>query len=248
MSAEYFDQWHADQGASPDRDAIIARAMGLPPELRGAGTLTWSGLAEVTDALRLSGDSLLLDVACGRGGYGVEVARRTGARLIGVDFSAVAVAQASTAAADRLSPGRASFVVGTLTETGQPDQAADAVMCLDAIQFAGPPLDGLRELRRVLQPGGRLVLTCWESAGSERSDVPARIQAMNLRRDLPAAGFTEVHVEERPDWDRAEREMWESVLAATDPDPAMRSLQDEGRRSLSAADAVRRVFATATAP
>lgn len=38
---------------------------------------------------------MLLDLACGRGGYGLTIAARTGARLIGVDFSAEAIRQAA---------------------------------------------------------------------------------------------------------------------------------------------------------
>jgi hypothetical protein len=59
---------------SPARDAIVARTPGLPPELQSTSMLTWQGIAEVTDALQMPQDGLLLDVACGRGGYGIEVA------------------------------------------------------------------------------------------------------------------------------------------------------------------------------
>jgi hypothetical protein len=55
-------------GRSPARDAIIARTLGLPPELQLASALTWQGIAEVTEELRLPQDGLLLDIACGRGG------------------------------------------------------------------------------------------------------------------------------------------------------------------------------------
>ena len=103
--AAYFDNWYADMAASPARDAIIARTMGLPPELRFAGVLPWQGLAEVTEELRLPQDGLLLDIACGRGGYGIEVARRAGTRLVGVDFSAVALEQAKLISARRLPAG-----------------------------------------------------------------------------------------------------------------------------------------------
>jgi hypothetical protein len=71
---------------------------------------------------------------------------------------------------------------------------------------------------------------------------------VNLRRDLAEAGFTDVEVRDRPGWRQAERAMWEAALAATESDAAMRSLRDEGRRSLDAFDSMRRVFATATAP
>ncbi|WP_189335404.1 class I SAM-dependent methyltransferase [Actinoplanes ianthinogenes] len=246
--AAYFDQWYGDMVASPARDAIIIRAMGLPPELQDVGTLTGPGLAEVTEELRLPAGGLLLDVACGRGAYGIEVARRTGARLIGVDFSAVAVEQARSIGARRLPAGRAEFRVGTLLATGLPGGAADGLMCVDAVQFGEPPVAALREFARLLKPGGRLALTCWEAVDPADDRVPPRIKAVHLQRDLPEAGFTDVRVHERPVWREAERVMWEAALAAPGSDPAVRSLQAEGRRSLETFDSLRRVFATATAP
>jgi len=78
--------------------------------------------------------------------------------------------------------------------------------------------------------------------------VPPRIRAVDLRRDLAAAGFVDVEVREMPEWRAAERAMHEEAIAVADPDPAVKSLQDEGRRSLETFDTLRRVFATATAP
>ena len=246
--AAYFDQWYADMAVSPARDAIMARTLGLPPELRFASALTWQGVADVTAGLRLPQDGLLLDIACGRGGYGIEVARRAGARLIGVDFSGVALEQARSISADRLPAGRSDFRIGTLLETGLPTGDADGLMCVDAVQFAEPPLAALVEFRRLLASGGRLVLTCWEAADAADGRVPPRIHAVNLRRDLPEAGFVDVEVHDKPEWREAERVMWEEAVAAADADAAVRSLQVEGRRSLDAFDSLRRVFATATAP
>ena len=40
--AAYFDQWYADMATSPARDAIVARTLGLPPQLQSASTLTWA--------------------------------------------------------------------------------------------------------------------------------------------------------------------------------------------------------------
>jgi SAM-dependent methyltransferase len=246
--AAYFDRWYADMATSPARDAIVARTLGLPPELQFASALSWQGVAEVAEELRLSRDGLLLDIACGRGGYGIEVALRAGARLVGVDFSAVALAQARSIGARRLPAGRSEFRVGTLVATGLPTGVADGLMCVDAVQFAEPPLAALLEFRRLLTPGGRLALTCWEAVDPEDERVPSRIRAVNLRRDLPRAGFVDVAVREKPEWRRAERALWEEAVAAEDSDEAVRSLQAEGRRSLDAFDSLRRVFATATAP
>jgi SAM-dependent methyltransferase len=247
--AAYFDQWYADMETSPARDAIVARALGLPPGLQSTSLLTWAGIAELTEALGLTPDGLLVDAACGRGGYGIEVARRSGARLLGVDFSEVALAQARLSGARLLPPGRAEFRAGALAATGLPDGVADGLMCVDAVQFADPPLAGLREFRRVLASGGRLVLSCWEAADPADERVSPRIREVNLRRDLPAAGFAGVRVQDKPDWREAERRFWrEAVAGPDDSDAGVRSLQREGRRSLDTFDSVRRVFATATAP
>jgi cyclopropane fatty-acyl-phospholipid synthase-like methyltransferase len=62
----------------------------LPPHLMSTSLLGWDGIAEVTAALRMPADGTLLDLACGRGGYGLEIAARAGARLTGIDFSAEA--------------------------------------------------------------------------------------------------------------------------------------------------------------
>jgi hypothetical protein len=121
-------------------------------------------------------------------------------------------------------------------------------MCVDAVQFAEPPLAALLEFRRLLTSRGRLALTCWEAVDPADGRVPPRIHAVNLRRDLPAAGFVDVEVRDRPEWREAERAMWEEVVAVDDADAAVRSLQAEGRRSLDSFDSLRRVFATATAP
>lgn len=117
LSAEYFDNWCANLASSGISDEIQQRHLGLPAELLRTSLLTWDGIADVTQALQLTDAGTLLDLACGRGGYGLEVARRTGARLIGVDFSAEALRQARQQAA-RLGQD-AEFRVGDLTASGR---------------------------------------------------------------------------------------------------------------------------------
>jgi cyclopropane fatty-acyl-phospholipid synthase-like methyltransferase len=64
-----------------------------------SGVLPWAGVTEVAAALNLAPGQPLVDLGCGRGGYGLEIARRTGARLLGLDFPPVAVAAAATVGA-----------------------------------------------------------------------------------------------------------------------------------------------------
>src|SRR4051794_19680875 len=139
------------------------RHLGLPPELMSTSALTMTGLRAVAGVLALGPGDVLLDLACGRGGYGLWLARETGATVVGVDFSRVAIEQAAAAAAGFGVDGeRAEFRVGELEATGLPGSSVDAVLCVDAVQFAGDIVSALREMRRVLRPGGRVVVTCWE--------------------------------------------------------------------------------------
>jgi ubiquinone/menaquinone biosynthesis C-methylase UbiE len=82
--------------------------------------------------------------------------------LIGVDFSTVAVQQATDRAALFGLTDRARFVVGDLAATGLADGTADGVVSMDALHFAAKPTAAAREARRLLRPGGRLVMTNWQ--------------------------------------------------------------------------------------
>ncbi|GGU50661.1 class I SAM-dependent methyltransferase [Lentzea flava] len=241
-SAEHFDRWYAERVESPVADDLVRRVLGLPPGLQSTSLLGGAGLDEVVAILAPRPGQVLLDLACGRGGYGLEIARRTGCRLIGVDFSAVAIAQAHRRA-------DADFRVGTMTGTGLDTASVDAVLVVDAIQFAEPALDALRECLRVLRPGGRLVLTTWEAIDPADERLPARMRQLNLASQLPEAGFADVSVVEKPEWQAMETRFWEESLTLdAGDDLAIQSMQEEARRVLNASDGRRRVLARATAP
>jgi SAM-dependent methyltransferase len=246
-SAEHFDGWYADMAASPLVMEIQNRHLGLPPDAL-AGVVAVEGVGEIAAELRLKAGDTLLDLACGRAWYGLEIAGRTGARLIGVDFSAEAVRQAREQAGLR-GNGDAEFRTGDLTASGLPDGSVNAVLCTDSIQFPEEPAAAYREVRRVLVPGGRVVLTGWEPVvrGDER--LSARRRLVDFDAELRAGDFTEIVVLDRPRWRARELTLWQEA-AALDPgaDPAIRSFHDEAVGVLETFGAVRRVMATATAP
>jgi SAM-dependent methyltransferase len=246
-SAEYFDSWYANQTAAPAIADIMNRHMGFPPGTR-AGVVAAEAIPELTGELRLGPGSTLLDLACGRGAYGLLIAKATGASLIGVDFSVQALTQAREQAA-RVGVPTATFGVGELTATGLPDASVEGVLCTDAIQFPDQPALAYDEIRRALKPGGRVVLTGWEAVDRADERVGVRIRRANLAGGLRQAGFTDIEVRDRPAWLAAEHAMWEDAVAL-DPgdDPALRSFHDEGVRSLEWTGLLRRVLAVATSP
>jgi ubiquinone/menaquinone biosynthesis C-methylase UbiE len=223
------------------------RHMGFPPGTR-AGVVPTDAIPELTEELRLKPGSTLLDLACGRGAYGLLAAKQAKTSLIGVDFSAQALTEAREQAT-RMGVSNASFRIGELTATGLPGASVEAVLCTDAIQFADEPAVAYDEIRRVLKPGGRVVLTCWEPSGRADGQLSPRVRRVNLAAGLHQAGFTDVEVRDRPSWLAREQELWEEA-ATLDPgnDPALRSLRDEGVKSLQWAALLRRVLAVATSP
>jgi SAM-dependent methyltransferase len=247
LSAEYFDGWYADQAAMPAVAEIMNRHMGFPPGTR-AGVIAAEAIPELTQALRLRPGRTLLDLACGRAAYGLLVAKHAGTPLIGVDFSAQALTEAREQAA-RLGVSDATFRTGELVATGLPDASVEAVLCTDAIQFPDEPAAAYDEIRRVLRPGGRVALTCWEPFDRADERLSLRLRRANLAAGLGQAGFIDVEVRERPSWLAREHALWEEA-AALDPgdDPALRSLHDEAVRSLRWAGLLRRVLAVATSP
>lgn len=245
--AAYFDGWYGDMAVCPAKDEIQQRHLGLPPELLSTSLLTWSGIGEVERALELTPTAVLVDLACGRGGYGLELATRSGARLIGVDFSTAAI-DAARAAAAPLGTA-ADFLVRDMVDTGLSSECADALIVVDAIQFPSNPMDAYREIFRLLRPGGRVVLTGWEPSGLNDAALPERIRQVDMRRGLETAGFVEVTDRDRLDWREAERRMWtEATSLEPGDDPAMRSFHDEGVRALANFDGYRRVMASARKP
>jgi SAM-dependent methyltransferase len=246
-SAEYFDGWYASQAATPAVAEIMNRHMGFPPGTR-AGTVAAEAIPELAEELRLRPGGTLLDVACGRGAYGLLIAQKAGTPLIGVDFSAQALAEAREQAA-RIGVRNASFRAGELTATGLPDASAEAVLCTDAIQFPDEPASAYDEIRRVLRPGGRVVLTCWEPLDRDDERISLRVRRADLGGGLRQAGFTDVEVRDRPSWLAREHALWEEAVTL-DPgdDPALQSLHAEGVKSLQWTALLRRVLAVATSP
>jgi SAM-dependent methyltransferase len=249
VTADYFDQWFADIAASDARQRLFTECLGVPPEVGPSNLVPLRGLQEVATALRLEPGGVLVDVACGRGGPGMWISRETGADLTGIDFSAGAIAQASQRRKLFGLEAKATFAVGTLDATGLSAGVADAVMCIDAFQFSRDRVAAAQEIRRILRPGGRVVLTSWQAQEPGDESVSERIRTLDLGAALQTAGFGAVRVEDKAEWVEVERVLWETAVD-TDPgdDPAMQSTVDEGARALQTLGRTRRVMAMALAP
>lgn len=102
----------------------------------------------------------ILDVGSGAGQILGHLLKGTSAeaRLIAFDLSHGMLRRART----RLDSARPSYVAGDLTQLPFADESFDCITCGWVIEHLPDPRPGLRELSRVLQPGGRLLLLATE--------------------------------------------------------------------------------------
>ena len=182
--------------------------------------ITRSGLHRMAEDLRVGAGGTLADIGCGRGGAGLWVASRTGARLIGIDIAEAPLVHARERA--RAMGANATFQRGEFEATGLDDGAVDAVMSVDALLFTPDKPRALAELRRILRPGGRLVLTTWDYAGQPPNRPP---QVPDHRPLLEPAGFRLVAYDETADWRRDMERMHAGLM-----DEAEALAEEEGEQ------------------
>jgi SAM-dependent methyltransferase len=181
--------------------------------LWGTDARGWAELAEphnrplfeaVLDAAGAGAGTRLLDVGCGTG-LTLVLATARGAQVAGLDVTP----ELLSIARERLPD--ADLREGDMETLPFADAAFDAVVGVNAFQFAGDPRRALREAARVVRPGGRVVASLF--AAPEKSESTAVHQAMqalmppedaaehapyalsapgNLEAALAAAGLTVV--------------------------------------------------------
>jgi ubiquinone/menaquinone biosynthesis C-methylase UbiE len=110
---------------------------------------------KVLQQLKLSADDSVLDAGCGAGLFSSMVID-TGAQLIGVD-----AAPGLLHVARRRNPLN-NFLEEDLESLPFVDNTFDVVTGFNSFQYAGSFDNALAEAKRVLRPGGRLVLAIWE--------------------------------------------------------------------------------------
>lgn len=113
------------------------------------------------------GDSLVegarvLDVACGTGDLSLALAEAGRARVVGLDFCRPMLAIAARKAKERLKANEDSpsvpFVEGDALKLPFADESFDVATIAFGLRNLSDVEGGLRELRRVLKPGGRVAI------------------------------------------------------------------------------------------
>ncbi len=216
MPASPFDVIYGALGKSPTLRRVFETAYGVDyaSDAEPFGYVTAGELRRVRDAIGVGAGDSVVDLGCGRGGPGLAVVAPTGASLVGVDLSSVAIGEARRRAEALGVSERVRYVVADLRDTGLPAGAYAAVLSFDAFQIVPEPRRTLAEVSRLLVPGGWLAFTTWEA--NPQVPVPEAIEARIVRDYRPlleSAGFVVELIEEPAGWLERQLAVYRGIVA-----------------------------------
>ncbi len=150
----------------------------------------------------------VLDIACGTGLVTLEAAHAVGPHgsVVGIDLSGEMVSAAASRARDQ---PNASFARMHAEQLECADASFHITLCALGLMYLPEPEHALREMRRVLRPGGRMVSAVWGERsrcgwaalfGIVQAEVASEVcplffrlgQGDTLARACGAAGFESV--------------------------------------------------------
>jgi SAM-dependent methyltransferase len=171
----------------------------------GHSTMTDWGLSHVV----IQSHFTILDVGCG-GGRTISkmAALAPGGVVCGVDYAEGSVAASRTYNAQLMTDGRVTVEKASVSQLPFPDNKFDLVTAVET-QYYWPDLPGdMREILRVLKPGGKLVVIAEAYKGGKYDKLKWPVMwllgsshlSVNEHRDLfSQAGYTGVEIFEKTD-------------------------------------------------
>ena len=174
----------------------------------GHSHVTRWGLSHVL----INQNNTILDIGCGGGKTVNTLARMaTEGKTYGIDYSEVSVAVATSANKRFIDAGRVEILHGSVEFLPFPDDLFDLVTAVESYYFWPDLVNNLKEIRRVLKPGGSVILinACYRDDRFEkRNSNWARIGDFTyhlpeeFRAFLRDAGYssTQIEVLENKNW------------------------------------------------
>jgi arsenite methyltransferase len=157
----------------------------------------------------LKEDSLVLDVASGKGDSALAISKNFGCKVVGVDLSKKFVKESRIKTSNDCSRENFEFIVGDAEFLPFKSSFFDVVLCECAFNLFPDKKKVLREIRQVLKPRGKLVLTDFllerKLNKQEKNDLTFALCLANaetleiLLEWLKQENFVGLHVEDHSD-------------------------------------------------
>jgi SAM-dependent methyltransferase len=153
------------------------------------------------EQLALRTREAVLEVGCGHGRTLARLAETPCAYLAGIDPSEVMVRLARKRLRRWIEAGRAEVSLASSEKIPHPDGRFDAALAVHVVYFWNEPLADLRAVRRVLRPGGRLLLGYRPRDEQTLATLPATVYALRSVDEveglLAESGFVAIRSAER---------------------------------------------------
>lgn len=171
---------------------IVARVMALE-----TGAANRAALEE----LAVQAGEAVLEIGCGHGRTLARLAELPGVYLSGIDPSELMVRLARRRLRRRIDAGRADVSLASSAKIPHADGRFDAAFAVHVVYFWTDPLADLAEIRRVLRPGGRLLLGYRPRDEETLASLPASVYALRSSDEIEGllgeSGFIEIRSVER---------------------------------------------------
>ncbi len=178
----------------PNADAALEAALEERLAPRSLDTLY-----DAFGSLGVDEHHLVLDAGCRDARHAVELVRRLGCRVLGVDTIELHVKRARALVSEAGLAGRIDVVRGRIEELPVADAAVDAVWCRDVLNHVDLER-GLSECARVLRPRGRMLVYLTVATPELEPQearrlfeavalMPESMDAARFARTAEAAGF-----------------------------------------------------------
>ncbi len=172
--------------------SMFGRPKGVPGRLGGfiMARVNRHAAAQVIDVLDVRPDEKILEVGFGPGAaIQLLLDRVPAGSVTGIDYSQEMVRQAAARNAAALRNRRVDLRYGSVERLPFADETFDKTLAINSMQAWPDPLAGLREIQRVLKPGGHVALGFTINSGQPKEGIAEL---------LTAAGFAQARIVDRP--------------------------------------------------
>lgn len=175
---------------------------------RSHSALTDWGLSQVTIGKNFS----ILDIGCGGGRTIQKLASlATEGHICGVDYASGSVAVSRAKNASLIESGRVEIREGSVSQLPFPDSMFDLALAVETQYYWPDLVNDMKEVRRVLKPGGRLVVIAetYKGGHMDKLTAPAmkllgssHLSSDDQRNLFLSAGYDDVAIveEKRRGW------------------------------------------------